>query len=634
MVIENPLPYFSEWIRGSGLDWVIAIAVLLALGLAASYLIVALRYGLGRGARITLKALGDAWRGLIRISPRRVWALAWLGVKESIRRRIVVGFAVFIVLLSFAGWFLDPRSSNPAQLYLSFVLTATSYLVLALMLLLSAFSLPADMKNKTLHTVVTKPVEASEVVLGRILGFVVVGTVLLAAMSLMSYVFVVRGVAHTHELPAANLKAPDQALAGAAGEEEGFTEPTRFHPHRHRVRVKHIGPDEVQVRVENEQGHYHSVSATKTGDDWQYTLGNQEGILQAKVPVYGKLSFRDRTGVDTEKGINVGDEWTYRSYIQGASDAAAVWTFTDLRADRYPDTVPVEMNIGVFRTHKGKMTEGVLGVLGLRNPTTGLYVEVKVFESKEFVPLTLEIPRKIKDFSSAQMVQRKFQGQSGPVQLRPEQVDATLAKKDSFDLFEDLVSNGELEVWLKCAVPGQYFGAGQADLYLRSADASFTLNFFKGYLGIWLQMVLVIGFGVMFSTFLSAPVAMIATAGTLLGGFFSDFMSRIGHHEVYGGGPFESMFRLVTQDNVMTELEPGLRTDIMHMADRVAEKFLGSIASIVPPFGDFSYADQLANGFDILWNPYILVPVIRAIGYLLPVFLAGYLFLKTREVAR
>ncbi len=46
-------------------------------------------------------------------------------------------------------------------------------------------------------------------------------------------------------------------------------------------------------------------------------------------------------------------------------------------------------------------------------------------------------------------------------------------------------------------------------------DASVELNFIKGYFGIWLQMVLVIAFGVMFSTFLSGPVAMIATLGAL-----------------------------------------------------------------------------------------------------------------------
>ena len=42
-------------------------------------------------------------------------------------------------------------------------------------------------------------------------------------------------------------------------------------------------------------------------------------MLVARVPVYGKLRFLDRDGQPAEKGINVGDEWTYRSFISGGS---------------------------------------------------------------------------------------------------------------------------------------------------------------------------------------------------------------------------------------------------------------------------------------------------------------------------
>ncbi len=75
-------------------------------------------------------------------------------------------------------------------------MSTTSYLVLLLALFLSVFSLPGDLKNKTLHTVVTKPVRHSEIVLGRIIGFTVVCTFLLAVMGVLSYLFVVRGLAH------------------------------------------------------------------------------------------------------------------------------------------------------------------------------------------------------------------------------------------------------------------------------------------------------------------------------------------------------------------------------------------------------------------------------------------------------
>ena len=85
---------------------------------------------------------------------------------------MLVVFVVFVLVLLFAGWFLDSSSDHPARLYLSFVLTATELLVLLLAVFLSAFSLPNDIKSKTIHTVVTKPVRASEIVLGRILGFV------------------------------------------------------------------------------------------------------------------------------------------------------------------------------------------------------------------------------------------------------------------------------------------------------------------------------------------------------------------------------------------------------------------------------------------------------------------------------
>ena len=98
---------------------------------------------------------------------RRTLAVARLAIQEAIRNRVLVGFGVFVVLLLFAGLFLDVGNSNPARVYLSFVLTTTNYLVLLMALFLSAFSLPNDIKNRTIYTVVTKPIRAGEIVLGR-----------------------------------------------------------------------------------------------------------------------------------------------------------------------------------------------------------------------------------------------------------------------------------------------------------------------------------------------------------------------------------------------------------------------------------------------------------------------------------
>ena len=641
MVVEKEIASFAEWFLGSrgydgaAVQWLLVIGCLVLVGLVLGFIMAVARGGPVAGVKSICNVIVNGISDMVRISPRRVFALGQLTVRDSIRKKIVVVFAVFIFVLMLAGWFLDPASANPGRLYLSFVLTATSYLVLALVLLLSVFSLPTDIRTKTLHTVVTKPVRSSEIVLGRILGFTVIGTVLLVVMGVLSYLFVVQGLKHSHEVlgpredDTVAVIIPGEDDPAETGSWQGKT--SSAHGHRHSVTINASN----ETWVEPEHGHTHKLTVAGSGDERKFDLGPPLGSLMARVPVYGKLLFRDPDGIDKPKGNNVGDEWFYRSFITGGTQAAAMWTFHDLREADFPgDEIPVEMTLGVFRTHKGTITKPILGGLSVRNPETGLRVDLKVFESREFEPLELRIPKHISRNSlvGAQIVTRKALLQAGS-QTFPEQIDPSLADKEEFILFEDLVADGKMEIWLRCLESGQYFGAAQPDLYLRADDASVELNFIKGYFGIWLQMALVISFGVMFSTFLSGPVAMIATIGALLGGFFSDFMMKLALGEVPGGGPIESLGRLLSQKNVSTELDPGLGTSVTVMVDAVLEFGLRIMSAILPPFADFSNANYLAHGFDVSWNV-VLVRTVMAIGFLLPLFVAGYLFLRNREVAR
>lgn len=126
--------------------------------------------------------LGD----LISISPRRVLALSQLTFREAIRRRALLVFVVFAVLFMFAGWFLSASTLAPefqVKVYVTFVLRAISWLVLPVVLLLSCWGLPEDIKQRSLHTVVTKPARRLEIVLGRMFGFAAVGTIVLVVMA-------------------------------------------------------------------------------------------------------------------------------------------------------------------------------------------------------------------------------------------------------------------------------------------------------------------------------------------------------------------------------------------------------------------------------------------------------------------
>ena len=194
MELEKEILPLLDWlfpsVRGPG---ALVVFVAIAAGLAVislfiGYLRMAIRLGPGEGFYAVAKAIATAVASdFPHTAPRRIWAMTRLAMQEAIRRRVLIAFGIFALVVLFAGWFLDRESDHPARLYLGFVLTTAQFMILVLAILLSTFSLPADIKSKTIYTVVTKPVRASEIVLGRIFGVIIVNTAILVLMGAISY---------------------------------------------------------------------------------------------------------------------------------------------------------------------------------------------------------------------------------------------------------------------------------------------------------------------------------------------------------------------------------------------------------------------------------------------------------------
>ena len=200
-------------------------------------------------------------------------------------------------------------------------------------------------------------------------------------------------------------------------------------------------------------------------------------------------------------------------------------------------------------------------------------------------------------------------------------------------LFEDIVSkDGSLEIWIQCAERQQYYGVAQADVYIRQADSYFWANFLKGFLGIWFQMVIVTSFAVMFSTFLNGSVAMLATVAAIVMGYFANFVRGMLYGEVEGGGPSESLVRIIRQQNVIMELEPGVTTMVLQSFDFVTVLIMSGICALLPDYGGFNNSDFVASGFDInnalIWRDFVVTA-----AYVAVLTTVGYFFLKTREIA-
>ena len=609
MVLEDKeiIPFF-EWLPVAGSVFLLMLVILIAGGVFIGYLVSAFRYGPVDALNTTFAAISTAIKELTQISSRRVWAMTVLAFREAIRRKVLVVFAVFLVLLLFAGWFLDPTADHPGKLYLSFVLTSTNFLIIMLAVFLSTFSLPNDVKNRTIYTVVTKPVRAWEIVLGRILGFAGIGTLMLATMGIFSYVFVVRGLEHAHT--SEELQDVEAEIRGElVTVKEGET--SLDNRHRHEVQVTQDG-----IVVTANHDHTHFGEVTENGKiDFGIAVGN----LQARVPKYGRLRFIDRNG-EVGQGVSVGSEWGYRRYIEGGTPSAAIWTFEGLKPTDFADGIPLEMVIRVFRTYKGVIDQGIRGSLQV----------VQAVETEEG-----ERPRPIDQRNRFKKINFVAQDQSVDRLTIPFKAEGTTATGQTREmlLFEDLVSEeGKLEIWIQCAERQQYYGVAQADVYIRDADASFPANFLKGFLGIWFQMVIVTAFAVMFSTILNGPVAMLATVGAIVLGYFANFVRGMFYHEVEGGGPTESLVRIIRQSNMIIDLEPGVTRTFVKAFDFVTVMLMTGICSLLPDYGGFDNSDFVANGFDI-HNSLMVRDFVVTVVYVGVLTTVGYFFLKTREIA-
>jgi hypothetical protein len=194
----------------------IVAAGLMVASLFIAYLRMIIVQGPGEGFYAVAKSVATAiTKDFPNTSWRRIAAMPKLAILESMRRRVLIVFLHFRPAVVVRRLVPGSRQRPPGSTVHQFRLTATERLVLAMAILLSTFSLPNDIKNRTIYTVVTKPVRATEIVLGRAVGFCVVNTALLVLMGAISYGFVVRGLNHTHTID------PDDLEAMADGDASG-----------------------------------------------------------------------------------------------------------------------------------------------------------------------------------------------------------------------------------------------------------------------------------------------------------------------------------------------------------------------------------------------------------------------------
>lgn len=494
---------------------------------------------------------------LLRLRPRRIWALTRLSLQEAIRRRVLWVYLALLLVFLFASWFLPTKPEDQVRTYVQVVFGAMTPLLLVTAGLVAALSIPADVQQQTIHTVVTKPVERFEIVLGRFFGFTLLMSVVLVALTGVSLIYIFR---------------------------------------------------EINPRAAAES-------------------------LRARVPLYGRLELEDAGRRDFQ-GRAIGREWRYRRYIAGDSLHRAVWVFADLPADLGSrPRVPCEFAFDIFRMSRGQ--EGQKGVLCTLSFRTWQWQEERQRKQYE-----RDKARTGLDAAAQDQLAEKY----GIYEDTKKVIDYhTLQLEVPGGLFRNAQAGGRgkltpaLEVQVKCEDKGQYLGVARSDLYLLEDDGSFSINFFKGAVGVWCRLCLVIGIAVACSTFLTGVVSWLMAMFLYGAGLFQGFIRELAFGKDEFGtrtvGPTEAAIGFASRSPGAVPLEATPTVQVATAVDEAYRWFLRNfLLNIVPDVDRFSWTNYVAEGFDISLAD-LALNLLMLITYLLPWAVLAYYLIKNREVA-
>ncbi len=149
------------------------------------------------GYLVFLRVAAVFFKELIAIRGRRLYAIARLSIFEANRRMWApwVVITVFVLVLAFTHWFLQaPRAAEMGRLYVGTLTLLVSVLLTAMVTILTPLSIPTDIQQQTIYTVVSKPVRRLELIWGRMIGYMALVTLLVAVFGLISLGYLRRTV--------------------------------------------------------------------------------------------------------------------------------------------------------------------------------------------------------------------------------------------------------------------------------------------------------------------------------------------------------------------------------------------------------------------------------------------------------
>jgi ABC-type transport system involved in multi-copper enzyme maturation permease subunit len=466
---------------------------------------------------------------------RRIWALTRLTFKEAVRSRVLYAFSALLLVFLFASWYIPHKPENQVRDYVWVVYFSMTILLLVAALILASFSIPKDIRQQTIHTIITKPVERFEILLGRFLGFTALMTLVLLIMTSISVIYVLRGV--DPEAAAESLKAREPLY----GE----------------LHYENTGNEREGTNVGREWNYRSYITAAMPGQQPQYAVWDfpvPSRSLSNRQTVRCEFTFdiyRTTKGFEN-RGVSCEFQFQTANFDKSQREAYSRERSSRLAEPNRPSDA--EINNELARKF-------------------GYYV-VPAKDITDYHTQYIDVPAGL--FENATKSQPAGTP-TPPLQVRVSCRSPTqyvgMAKHDLYWRLDDPQRGGEM--------------------------AAFTFNFYKGVFGLWLRLCLVIGLAVALSTYLSGVISMIVTGILYGLGAVMTYIQSIGLGTAPGGGPMEALVRLANRQVALMPLEESTTATVATSSDVVFRWFIRRVIDVLPDVDRYDISAYVREGFNI-----------------------------------
>ncbi|MGL6073190.1 MAG: ABC transporter permease [Fimbriiglobus sp.] len=528
----------------------------------------------------------------------RIYALAKLGFKEALRSKLPWVFLICLLPFLFpAKWYFQIKPENELRSIVSISSFVTNLNLLIPAGLIAAFSIPRDIRDQNIYTIVTKPVERFEIIFGRFLGYAGLLSLALLFMTTAGWLYIyTTGVDEKAAIETYKARVPVRGSLGFASRKSDFqgTNVGREFDYR-----KYIAGDSASP-----QRAIWSYKSIPTG----LTTGREFVPCEMSFDIFRMTKGQENRGVDL----------LIRVYTQAAlqvppvEQAVGAWRWADPELekkyeDEAKDVVRKLRNLGpnddvnpasVFRfAEPGKPEWEALNKLTEKYG----FFEISGKEIFDYHTESVNIPVGI--FKNAVAT-------------------ATDPEKPA------------LQISVKCQTGGQMLGMAEGDLYILEGQRRFAENYFKNALGLWCRMMILVGIAIVLSTYLAGVVSLLGAKLLFLFGYFSEHILDLSTGQSSAGGPIRAMSSLLNADT------PTAQPDTTKSLVKAQEFIDGNIFSwivrrfvnMIPDVDAFSWSTYLSEGFNIPLES-LIINILMVVAYLLPWFILSFYLLRSREVA-